>query len=82
MDYRVAFNELTYTGYKVMMFCLLNRERKEWTAIKYGEWLGLETHNSKEAWKRGTQDLLVKGWMVMDGNEMKWGERVKLFLKK
>jgi hypothetical protein len=65
-----------------MMFCLLNRERREWTAIKYGEWLGLDYKNATSSWKRGTQDLIVKRWMVEDNGELKWGEKIKIFLKK
>ena len=80
INYKIAFNELTYTGFKVLMYCLLN---KEWTAIGYGRWLGINYNTAQKSWKSGTQDLVMKGWMqIKDKEELSFTNKVREFIGK
>ena len=82
MKYEMAFNELTYTGFKVLIYCLKTKDKSEWTHIGYGRWLGLEYKAASARWKDGTQDLLEKGYLNWSEGKLTWGKKVLEFLGK
>ena len=71
MRFDILFKELTYTEFKVLMYCVSHKENRN--AQGFGSWLGMKYTTALDAWDRGMEGLENKGYII----EGKWQKKVK-----
>lgn len=76
LNWGKVLEDLTYRGFKVFLYCWLNKEKEEeWTDINFTTWLGSDYKKGKGTWEEGLKNLILQGYLIASGGKITWNKK-------